>query len=338
MTNEIKQLFETAKIWRKSGKNSVLVTVVDLKGSSYRRPGVRMLISDTGETCGAVSGGCVEKEIQHQAQSVFKSGNAKIITYDGRFRLGCEGILFMLLEPFFISDAMLESFHSVLNNRQSFKTESYYYHVPGEHAAIGSQLIVNGKTFSFNPAFQSDQTTDQQKFCQTFPPIFQLHIFGAEHDAVQLCKAAHLLGWEITIVASPDEAKSIAYFPGADRFISPTFDQLDTSGFDAQTAIILMTHSFNKDVQYLMALRHVKPAYFGLLGPKDRRERILSKFLEYCPDTSLAFLEQLRSPAGLNIGAENAPEIAVSILAEILSVIRNQQPMALKDKPGSIHG
>ena len=63
MTNEIKQLFETAKIWRKSGKNSVLVTVVDLKGSSYRRPGVRMLISDTGETCGAVSGGCVENAV-----------------------------------------------------------------------------------------------------------------------------------------------------------------------------------------------------------------------------------------------------------------------------------
>lgn len=338
MTNEIKQLIQIAAKWQQAGKKIVLATVVYVEGSSYRRPGVRMLINDTGETVGAVSGGCVEKEIKVQSQSVLKTGKAKIMTYDGRFRLGCEGVIYLLLEPIFVSDEIFKSFNFVIEKRQSFKTEIYYYRSPGEYNAIGSLLMLGNNTFSLNPSFQPDQRSDQDCFSQTFSPIFQLYIFGAEHDAVQLCIAAHLIGWHVTIVASPDEAKSIDYFSGADRLITPAFDNLDTSLFDKQTAIVLMSHSFNKDVQYMIALRDVKTAYFGLLGPKQRRERIISTFLDYYPDMSPDFFEQLHGPAGINIGAESASEIAVSILSEILSTIRNQKPIALKDKAGSIHG
>jgi xanthine dehydrogenase accessory factor len=338
MTNEIKQLIQIAATWQQAGKKIVLATVVRVEGSSYRRPGVRMLINDMGETVGAVSGGCVEKEIMVQSQSVLKTGKAKIMNYDGRLRLGCEGVIYLLLEPIFVSDEMFKSFNFVIKKRQSFKTETYYYRSIGEYNGIGSILILGNKTFSLNPSFQPDQKTDQDCFSQTFPPIFQLHIFGAEHDAVQLCTAAHLIGWEVIIVASPDEAKSIDYFPGADRLITPAFNNLDTSLFDEQTAVTLMSHSFNKDVQYMIALRDVKTAYFGLLGPKQRRERVISTFLDYYPDTSPDFFEQMHGPAGINIGAESSSEIAVSILAEILSTVRNQKPIALKDKAGSIHG
>ncbi len=338
MTNELKQLFHIAATWQLSGKKIVLATVVDLEGSSYRRPGVRMIVSDNGDSFGAVSGGCIEKEIRYQAQSIFKTGKAKIMNYDGRLRLGCEGIIYLLLEPFIVSAEILEAFNSVLEKRQSFKAEAYYYRSVGEFKGIGTLLIMNTKIFSPNPSFHPEQIKDQKSFSQIFPPIFQLYIFGAEHDAVQLCKTAHLLGWEITIVASPEEAKSIDFFPGADRLITPLFSDLDTSVFDKQSAIVLMSHSFNKDVQYMIALRNVKPAYFGLLGPRQRRERVISAFLDFCPDTFPEFLDQLYGPAGINIGAENATEIAISVLAEILSTIRDQKPMALKDKAGSIHG
>mgnify|MGYP001287570441 FL=1 len=139
------------------------------------------------------------------------------------------------------------------------------------------------------------------------------------------------------MVAAPDEAKTKAFFKGAHEFITPTFDQLDVSSIDNQTAVILLTHSFNKDVQYLLALAATLPAYFGILGPKHRRERVLEKALEYKPELSIDFLEQIHGPAGINIGAESAPEIAVSILAEILSVIRNQKPVQLREKSGRIH-
>jgi xanthine/CO dehydrogenase XdhC/CoxF family maturation factor len=98
-----------------------------------------------------------------------------------------------------------------------------------------------------------------------------------------------------------------------------------------------MTHSFNKDVQYLLALANTHPAYFGVLGPKHRRERLLEKALDFNTELSVDFLERLHGPVGINIGAESAEEIAVSILAEILSVVRNQKPVQLKEKLGNIH-
>jgi len=145
------------------------------------------------------------------------------------------------------------------------------------------------------------------------------------------------VGWDVTVMASLDDAKTKAYFKEASKLITPLYNTINISNIDKQTAIVLMTHSFNKDVQYLLALKDVYPAYFGLLGPKHRRERLMDKLLEYNPDIDFDFIDQLRGPAGINIGAESAQEIAVSIIAEILSVIRNQNPIVLKDKSGNIH-
>jgi Xanthine and CO dehydrogenases maturation factor, XdhC/CoxF family len=338
MTHEIRLLFQTLKSWQELGRKAVFISVVALEGSSYRRPGVCMIMSEDGEWVGAVSGGCVETEIERQAQRVFQTGKAKVIVYDGRFRIGCEGIIHILIEPVFISDELFTAFEKHISCRQSIRMESWFYREVGEYDNVGSLLVINGNKFSLRPLFTADLITDQEKFTQTLPPLFQFIIFGAEHDAVQLCQAAKLLGWEVTVVASPDESKSCEYFPGASSLIAPTFDEIDTSKIDDQTAIVLMTHSFNKDVQYLMALKDTSPAYLGLLGSNNRRERVLSMLLDYMPDISTDFLEQIHGPAGISIGAESAPEIAVSILAEILSVVRQQKPIALVEKIGSIHG
>ena len=337
MTHEIKQLFSTLGIWQKAGKKAVFVSVVALEGSSYRKPGVRMIISEDGLSVGAVSGGCVENEIERQAQRVFKTGKPKVITYDGRLRIGCEGVITILIEPVFLSAELLHNFERQLENRKAFQMKSWFYNEVGEYNNIGSVLIINGKEFVMHPSFNRGSENPQECFVQTFEPLFQLLIFGAEHDSVQLCQAAKLLGWEVTVVASPDEDKSCDFFPGASSLITPSFDNIGTSAIDEQTAVVLMTHSFHKDVQYLIALRKINPAYIGLLGSFNRRERILSMLLEYCPDTSLEFLEQIHAPAGLNIGAVGASEIAVSILAEILSVVRHQNPVALSQKTGSVH-
>ena len=338
MTHEIKTLFQTLKNWQNQGKKAVLVSVVALEGSSYRRPGVRMVFNDTGDSVGAVSGGCVEKEIERQAQSVFQTGEAKVMTYDGRLRIGCEGIIHILIEPVFLSEELLNDFKTVLKSRENFRIDAYFFKSIGEHPNTGTLINLKGKTYSLNPSFSSEQIDDQKCFSQTFKPLFQLYIFGAEHDAVQLSKAANLLGWEVTVVASAEESKSCDYFPGASSLISPSFDSIDTSVLDEQTAVVLMTHSFNKDVQYLMAMKDIKPAYLGIIGSVNRRERILSTLMEYDAEISPGFLEQIHGPAGINVGAETASEIAVSILAEILSVTRQQKPVPLRDKEGAIHG
>lgn len=338
MTHEIKYLFETLIKWQQSGKKAVFVSVVALEGSSYRRPGVRMIISEDGDYSGAVSGGCVENEIERQSQSVFQSGKAKIMTYDGRMRIGCEGIIHILIEPVFISDELYSDFRSALKAREKFTIDAYYYQDVGEYNHAGTMITLNRKRYSLNPSFTPEQINDHECFSQTFDPLFQLYIFGAEHDAVQLSQAASLLGWQVTIVASADESKSCDYFPGAASLISPAYDNIDLSALDEHTAIVLMTHSFSKDVQYLLSLKDMKPAYLGILGSVNRRERVLDALLDYSPDVSTDFLEQIHGPAGINVGAETASEIAVSILAEILSVVRSQEPVALREKIGSIHG
>ena len=74
----------------------VLATIVELKGSSYRKPGVRMLFREDGLQLGAISGGCVEKDVWNYSKDIFKTGKSKTISYDGRYRLGCEGIIYIL--------------------------------------------------------------------------------------------------------------------------------------------------------------------------------------------------------------------------------------------------
>jgi xanthine/CO dehydrogenase XdhC/CoxF family maturation factor len=296
-----------------------------------------MIISDNGEYVGAVSGGCIEQEIERQAQNVFRTGIPRVITYDGRLRVGCEGILFLLIEPVFLSAELLNDFESVLKLRIKFRLDTYFYQSVEEYANTGTFITLGNTTYPLNPALAGFNVSDQECFSQTFDPLFRMYIIGAEHDAVQLCQSATLLGWEVTIVAPAEESKSCDYFPGASALISPTFENIDTKLFDIQTAVVLMSHSFNRDVQYLIALRDCRPAYLGIVGSVKRRERVLSILLEYCPDISVDFLDQIHGPAGLSIGAENASEIAVSILAEILTVIRNQEPVSLRSKTGSIH-
>ena len=336
MTHEIKNLVKQVWEGQQKGLESVLASVVALEGSSYRRPGVRMLIQNNGVTYGAVSGGCVEKEVIRQAQTVFETGVPKIMTYDGRLRLGCEGVIYILLEPFRLSSALKGLFDAVFKERRPFESSTFYSIRPQENALFGTLFTFDGVSYSLRESY-AQPLEELEEFKQVFPPLFQLFIFGAEHDAVVLCKSAASLGWEVTVVGPPDEAKSKLFFEGAHDFITPSFESLELNSIDRQTAVILMTHSFSKDTQYLLALSTTQPAYIGILGPKGRRERVVEQLLNFKPEVSISFLEQLYGPSGINIGAESAEEIAVSILAEILSVIRNQKPISLKEKLGRIH-
>lgn len=338
MTHEFKDIVTTYMLARKQGVKTVLATVVDLDGSSYRKPGVQMLILEDGRMVGAVSGGCVEKDIVRQAEAVFQQGESAMMTYDGRYRLGCEGILYILLELFEPSDDFLKDFHTCLVHRDRFQLQSQYQKEIGHSDGIGTRVQLAQISYPLsNGATQKSPKNLVLTFAKEFPPCFRLLIFGAEHDAVQLCKFASLNGWEVTIISGPLESKTIANFPGATGFHTGSLDVENINHIDDQTAVILMSHNFANDLKFLMELKDTHPAYIGMLGPAHRREKILSQFIEYCPDANENFIDRIHGPAGLNIGAETPQEIAISILSEILSVVRNKQPILLKEKNGGIH-
>jgi xanthine/CO dehydrogenase XdhC/CoxF family maturation factor len=334
MTHEFKDIVKAHLSAKKDGLKSVLATVVALDGSSYRKPGVRMLILQDNTMIGAVSGGCVEKDILRQSQSVFKDGKAKMMTYDGRYRLGCEGILYILLEEFKPEDQFFNVFETTIERRENFDIVSYFTKEVGISTGLGSVLELNGEQYAVS---QSNVDEKLSKFEQTMPPCFKLMIFGAEHDAVKLCQLANYNGWEVTVVTGPLESKTINDFSGATNFFSASPSDIELHNIDKETAVVLMSHNFANDLKFLIELKDTRPAYIGMLGPSHRREKLLSQFLEYCPEVDEAFLELIYGPAGLNIGAETPQEIAISVISEILSVVRKQVPMSLKEKAGRIH-
>lgn len=335
MTHEFKHIIQEAIKARTAGLKSVLASVVDLDGSSYRRPGVRMLILEHGDVIGAVSGGCVEKEVVLQAQSVFETGASKMMTYDGRYRLGCEGVLYILLEEVNFKTPFESVFFTCLKDRKPFEVISNYEKSEGVFEGIGSYVKIGATSFAISNV--NTAAANYSTFQQTMPPCFKLMIIGAEHDAVQLCKYAALTGWEVNIVTGVSEAKTVNYFQGANALITTTPEDLDTSSIDTQTAIVLMTHNFAYDLRFLVGLVQTNPNYIGLLGPTKRREDLLSQLIEYCPDVSDGFLESIHGPAGLDIGSETPQEIAISILSEILAITRNRNAKPLNQKAGRIH-
>lgn len=339
MTHEFKKLIKVYLNAQKIGLKSVVATVVSLNGSSYRRPGVNMIITSNGNMTGAVSGGCVEKEILKQSASVFKSGIPKIMTYDGRYRLGCEGILYILIEPFNPSMEMINAFSESLEKRESFEIQNYFEKEESSNANWGSEIkFKNDINFPFNAKENKKESkTGLEVFTQKMKPCFELILIGGEHDAVQLTRFASMLGWNVTVAVSPSDPKKLSDFLGAKNIIYSTPETFNTDTINNETAIVLMTHSYVKDLKYLMALKDTNPVYLGLLGPSKRREKLLNEFIENAPDVNETIFDVMYGPSGLNIGAETPEEISLSICSEILAVIRNHEPQNLKDKTGTIH-
>ncbi|WP_044206513.1 XdhC family protein [Flammeovirga sp. OC4] len=329
MIHELKDIVYSSYYAQQQQIKTVLISVVGLNGSSYRKPGVRMLLWENDKMIGAISGGCVEKEMIRQAQSVFKSGHSKVIEYDGRFRLGCEGVLKILIEPFHVNQEQLDQFQIVLDKREIITIESYYSEQSSLMGKSGSLIFsqedsIYGKPFTFNLSFE--------KYQQTLSPEFQLFIFGAEHDAKALCQFAALTGWNVQIIDTLKGTADVTDFSGAKNLIRLNEDDIHQLCIDEHTAIVVMTHSFVKDLAYLLQLHQKKFAYLGVLGAKKRIGKLMDQMIEFNPTIDTEFLDAIHSPCGLDIGSITPQEISISIIAEIISVCRGKVPNSLSYK------
>ncbi len=330
MTHEFLEILNQANLYKAEGIRSVLATVVALDGSSYRKPGVRMLIAENGRMTGAVSGGCVEKEVLRRTETVFKTGKAKMMTYDGRYRLGCEGVLYILLELFEASEILNLEFDKILSNRSSFEINSVYTKQDEIIGDFGSYLLLkDGQKISFHTDFQPQVNPENLIFTQKLKPRFKLLIVGGEHDAVKLCSMAAMLGWQVEVITSIKDTKELKDFPGASKVSGGNADTFVPGSLDVETAVVLMTHNYAQDLQYLVKLKEESFSYLGILGSVKRRENLKNELFDYAPDLNPDFLDAINSPAGLDIGSITPEEIALSILAEILAKIRNRDAQPL---------
>ncbi|KXX69532.1 XdhC family protein [Flammeovirga sp. SJP92] len=329
MIHELREIVYSSFYAQKQQIKTVLVSVIGLNGSSYRKPGVRMLLWENQKMIGAISGGCVEKEIIRQADSVFKNGKSKVIEYDGRFRLGCEGVLKILIEPFIIEEEELQQFQEALDQRKTVKVESYFSENPALMGESYTQIFNQESSILSHQNILSDQYL---KYQQMLSPEFQLYVFGVEHDAKALCQFASLTGWNVQMIDTLKGTSDVTDFPGAKNLIRLNEDDIHQLPMDQQTAVVVMTHSFVKDLTYLLQLHQKNFAYLGVLGAKKRIEKLIDQLIEFHPHIDTEFIDAIHSPCGLNIGSITPQEISVSIIAEILSVCRGKTPHSLSHK------
>jgi xanthine/CO dehydrogenase XdhC/CoxF family maturation factor len=146
-----------------------------------------------------------------------------------------------------------------------------------------------------------------------FDPVHRLLVFGANPGSLALAGLAAPLGWQVRLFDSAEPP------PGAVACVHATPDTLPryVTG-DRSTSAVVMTHNFERDVAWLRALERVPLAYLGAIGSRERAARIRA-----LPGLGT----RLHCPAGLDIGAGTPEQIAVSVIAEILSV-RNRRGTA----------
>src|SRR5579875_139562 len=359
--NDIIQAYDKAVL---QNKQTALATVVKVIGSSYRRPGARMLVTEDGEITGAISGGCLEGDALRKALLALSQQQNKLVIYDTTdeddaklgVQLGCNGIVYILFEPIHNEDihhpinllkhiaqqrknsVLVTVFNENKNEEQvgtcciATAEESICKNENCKNLEKEIQLILEEK----NSVVKNYE--NESVLFQFVPPSIQLVIAGAGNDAQPLIDMASILGWNSIVVDGRATYATTKRFPKATKVLiakpETVLSQIQT---DEQTAFVLMTHNYNYDIALLSQLLKTSCRYIGVLGPKKKLQRMFDELHENGIEINKEQIHKIYGPVGLDIGAETSEEIALSVLAEIKSVFSNRNAASLKNKSSAIH-
>ena len=367
---EIKDIIRSFDEALQQGRQTALATVVHLDGSSYRRPGARMLITDEGKLTGAISGGCLEGDALHKALLVMSQQRAMLVTYDtmdeddAKFGigLGCNGIIQVLIEPINPDEPNnpIQLLRMVAEKREKavvvtlFSLENKKDTQPGTRLLLkenyqqerntplkdilvkdGTKTLREGRT-----VFRTYQTESQSltAFIELVEPAVSLIAIGAGNDVIPVIAMAEILGWETTVIdGRPAYAKKERFVSSCQVLVSKPENVISQIEIDNRTVFVLMTHNYNYDMAMLHQLLLKNVIYVGMLGPKKKLDRVLGELRDKGANFTEEQLASVHSPVGLDIGAETSEEIALSILSEIKAVLSGKQGLSLHSNTGSIH-
>ncbi len=353
--NEVRALVEAFDGANQRGEHCALATVVSVEGSSYRRPGARMLVSEAGASTGTISAGCLESDIIEHAKRVIQMGAAKLVEYNTAstgdemawgLGLGCNGIVRVLVEPVAsgslyiealrrasISVATVYQYASSTGGRLFIDEDGNvsYENLSGELAAMLESEV---RALKHDGACIYDVDGVAAKvFIETLLPPVPLVIFGAGHDALPVVELARDMGWQTEVVDPQARPASHSRFAIADRVtLSRPEDVGAHVRITPRTMTLLMSHNYSHDLAMLRFLLDSPARYIGVMGPRKRTERMLREL------AATEGMARLHSPAGLDIGANSPAEIALSILAEMRAVLDGRRGGLLRERRGSIHG
>jgi xanthine dehydrogenase accessory factor len=304
----------------------VLVTLVRAEGSSYRKPGARLLAVN-GEYAGTISGGCLETEVLKRAAWSVRSGaiverysTAFDDTSDIPYGLGCGGTVDLLLEPSGTPEfvALLKALEGSLRGEPAVVITL----LPDENApmlrAVLSADEVTFRSDRFAAAMIDAALAGELEnaFVERLAPPQRLIVLGAGDDVRPLVRMASLLGWSVTVVDGRKQLARAERFPEAHRVLAIQAGLVAEIGINADDAVVLMTHSYEQDREWLAAVLPIAPRYLGVLGARHRSSLLVS---EASAMTGLSIAEccaRIFAPVGLDLGGDGPEAIALAALAE----------------------
>ena len=310
---------EVALSWASEGEPVVLATVIETWGSAPRRVGAQMAIGLNGKMQGSVSGGCIESAVVSEAQEAIETKSIKLLEYgvsnEDAFSVGlaCGGKIRVMLEPVghTISLGTLQKLVDFRKNKVSV-------------ACVVN--IITGetklKTQGFSERFSGFEE-ENKIFVTVHNSPIRVAIVGAVHIAQNLVKLAKIANFD-PLVVDPRSG-----FANSERFKSVSIIEewpdtaLSKISIDRNTAIVLLTHDPKLDDPALEIALNSDAFFIGALGSKKTHAARIKrmKALGFGADRT----NRISGPIGLYIGASNPAEIAISILAEIISKLRQDR-------------
>ena len=342
-----RQLLQTFYAWRAAAEPLVLATVYETAGSTYSKAGHRILLSAKGDYRGLVSGGCLEGDLAERARGVVATAQAVAVTYDLRdsaddlwgLGVGCNGLLRVFLQPLLPQNGyqpfaaiaerlagtraaglaiVIESERADLAAGATAVVDDSGQRVFGAAAAAAAPLYAAARSAQRSGAATLTTEAGCRILGAPLRPIPRLLVLGGGLDAIPLVGMTAELGWRVTVADHRPAYLARGGFERAERAVLVEPGKLAASlplaDFDA---IVVMSHHLATDRQYLAELAPIDTRYLGVLGPRARRDRLLSELADAAP----MLRDRLKGPVGLDIGADSPESIALSILAELQSTL-----------------
>jgi len=312
------EVLKTALAWRNAGHLVSLATVVQTWGSAPRPPGSLLALREDGQLFGSVSGGCIEDDLIARVREQGMPLQAGLVQYGvtreqaQHFGLPCGGILELVIEPLLDTDWVSE----VLRRTAL-------------HELVRRTLHLNSGDMQLSADTQNQPLSfDGDRLCITFGPRLRLLVIGAGQLSQLVAQMAQPLGFEV-LMCDPREEYTGSWQSSWGTALSGMPDDVVLQiKPDVHTAIVALTHDPKLDDMALLEALKSDAFYIGALGSRannlKRRER-LALF-----DLTQEQIARLHGPVGLHIGSRIPAEIAISILAEIISVKNGVLPIQKK--------
>jgi xanthine dehydrogenase accessory factor len=366
--SEIGDVLAAIEALSAKGERMALATIVAVRGSTYRRPGARLLVPEEGTPVGNISGGCLEGDVADMARVVMDEGRARLAGWDltadddavWGLGLGCNGAIEVFIEPAEKAAEVAGALRVALEEERPISVVTV---VESSHAGVepGARLVVrpdgtsdgslgdaavDATAVEASTALLREERSEVRPlsdsvraFVEVLDPPLRLVVCGAGHDAIPLVRAASVLGWKVTVVDDRPGFLTQERFPEATAFVAvdEPEDAAKAAEVDERTFAVVMTHNFLRDKEYVRSLVGSPAAYIGMLGPGARTERLLMELRDEGVEVEGANRERIHGPAGLDLGGEGPEEIAQAIVAEIVAVKRHRAGGFLRDRPGPIH-